>query len=53
MAFSRLDHELVSRNLVDSRELGKRLILAGKVTVNGHVIDKASDKVRVGWWNKD
>ena len=47
MAFSRLDQELVSRNLVESRELGKRLILAGKVTVNGHVIDKASDKVRV------
>ena len=46
MAFSRLDQELVSRNLVDSRELGKRLILAGKVTVNGHVIDKASDKVK-------
>lgn len=46
MAFSRLDHELVSRNLVDSRELGKRLILAGKVTVNGHVIDKASNKVK-------
>ena len=47
MAFSRLDQELVSRKLVKSRELGKRLILAGKVTVNGHVIDKASDKVRV------
>ena len=46
MAFSRLDQELVSRNLVESRELGKRLILAGKVTVNGHVIDKASDKVK-------
>jgi len=46
VAFSRLDQELVSRNLVDSRELGKRLILAGKVTVNGHVIDKASDKVK-------
>ena len=47
MPFSRLDQELVSRKLVESRELGKRLILAGKVTVNGHVIDKASDKVRV------
>lgn len=47
MAFSRLDQELVSRKLVESRELGKRLILAGKVTVNGHVIDKASDRVRV------
>ena len=47
MAFSRLDQELVSRKLVESRELGKRLILAGKVIVNGHVIDKASDKVRV------
>ena len=47
MAFSRLDQELVTRKLVESRELGKRLILAGKVTVNGHVIDKASDKVRV------
>ena len=46
VAFSRLDQELVSRNLVDSRELGKRLILAGKVTVNGHVMDKASDKVK-------
>ena len=47
MPFSRLDQELVSRKLVESRELGKRLILAGKVIVNGHVIDKASDKVRV------
>ena len=47
MAFSRLDQELVTRKLVESRELGKRLILAGKVTVNGHVIDKASDKVKV------
>ncbi len=41
----RLDQALVGRGLCDSRELAKRLILAGEVSVGGHVVDKASAKV--------
>ncbi|CAN5472222.1 TlyA family rRNA (cytidine-2'-O)-methyltransferase [soil metagenome] len=41
----RLDQALVSRGLCPSRELAKRLILAGEVTVGGHLVDKASAKV--------
>ena len=36
----RLDEALVTRGLVSSRELASRLILAGKVRVNGTLIDK-------------
>ena len=42
----RLDQEIVKRKLVETRELGKRLILAGKVKVNGHIVDKASEKIK-------
>ena len=42
----RLDQEIVRRKLVETRELGKRLILAGKVKVNGHIVDKASEKIK-------
>ena len=46
MPLTRLDQEIVKRKLVESRELGKRLILAGKVKVNGHIVDKASEKIK-------
>ncbi len=36
----RLDALLVERGLVDSREKGRRLIMAGEVTVNGQLADK-------------
>jgi 23S rRNA (cytidine1920-2'-O)/16S rRNA (cytidine1409-2'-O)-methyltransferase len=37
----RLDLELVSRGLVESREQAQRLILAGEVWVDGQRWDKA------------
>jgi 23S rRNA (cytidine1920-2'-O)/16S rRNA (cytidine1409-2'-O)-methyltransferase len=42
MKARRLDLELVSRGLVESREQAQRLILAGEVWVNGQRCDKAS-----------
>ncbi|MEK7785102.1 MAG: S4 domain-containing protein, partial [Chloroflexota bacterium] len=42
---TRLDTLLVERGLVDSREKGRRLIMAGEVTVNGQLIDKAGTLV--------
>ena len=36
----RLDVLLVERGLVESRERGKRLIMAGQVLVDGQVMDK-------------
>ena len=41
MAKQRLDVLLVERGLVESREQARRLILAGAVTVDGQVADKA------------
>ena len=41
----RLDQSLVLRQLCDSREQAKRLILAGEVRVNGHTVDKPATKV--------
>src|SRR5436189_34259 len=41
----RLDHLLVSRGLCDSREQGKRLILAGEVLVNEEPITKAGQLI--------
>ena len=41
----RLDVILVQRGLVESRERARRLILAGKVRVNGQVISKAGTRV--------
>jgi 23S rRNA (cytidine1920-2'-O)/16S rRNA (cytidine1409-2'-O)-methyltransferase len=41
----RLDHALVSRGLVESREQAARLILAGAVTVNGASVDKQAKLV--------
>ncbi|MEG0023894.1 MAG: TlyA family RNA methyltransferase [Akkermansia sp.] len=45
MPKQRLDLLLVSRGLVESRELAQRLILAGEVKVGGHPADKAGQKV--------
>ncbi|PJM72660.1 TlyA family rRNA (cytidine-2'-O)-methyltransferase [Bifidobacterium primatium] len=45
MASSRLDAELVSRGLVDSRSRAQRLIRDGAVVVNGTVVTKPAAKV--------
>lgn len=42
----RLDRLLCGRGLVASREKGRRLIMAGEVTVNGLVADKPGVRVR-------
>jgi 23S rRNA (cytidine1920-2'-O)/16S rRNA (cytidine1409-2'-O)-methyltransferase len=44
----RLDVLLVERGLVESREQGKRLIMAGQVLVDGQVVDKAGIQVAGG-----
>jgi 23S rRNA (cytidine1920-2'-O)/16S rRNA (cytidine1409-2'-O)-methyltransferase len=41
----RLDVSLVTRGLCDSRQMAQRLILAGEVTLNDRVVDKASVSV--------
>ncbi len=43
----RIDVLLVSRGLVDSRELGKRLIMAGEVLVNEQPVSKPGTRVPV------
>ena len=43
----RLDSLLVSQSLVPSREQASRLILAGRVKVDGVVVDKAGRQVSV------
>jgi 23S rRNA (cytidine1920-2'-O)/16S rRNA (cytidine1409-2'-O)-methyltransferase len=42
MSKKRLDALLHERGLVESRERGRRLILAGQVSVEGHVVDKVA-----------
>ncbi len=44
----RLDRLLHQRGLVSSREQGKRLIMAGEVTVDGQMVDKAGMQVPTG-----
>jgi len=44
----RLDIELVNRGLVESREKGKALIMAGAVYVDGQKAFKAGDKIKDG-----
>jgi 23S rRNA (cytidine1920-2'-O)/16S rRNA (cytidine1409-2'-O)-methyltransferase len=44
---TRLDRLLVERGLVDSRELARRLIMAGEVLVNEQVADKPGRQVPV------
>lgn len=41
----RLDQFLVARGLCESREKAQRVIMAGEVTVGGHMVDKADFKV--------
>lgn len=57
LAKERLDKVLVSRGLVNSRERARALILAGKVEVNGKVVDKAGfmvpDDTEVGLRESD
>ena len=48
MKKKRLDVLLVERGLVESRERGKRLIMAGQVLVNGQVMDKPGMQVAGG-----
>lgn len=43
-----MDVLLVERDLVESREQGKRLIMAGQVLVNGQVVDKPGMQVASG-----
>lgn len=43
----RIDVLLVSRGLVDSRELGKRLVMAGKVLVDGLPVSKPGTRVPI------
>ena len=40
----RLDALLFNRGMCESREQGKRLVLAGEVKVDGHVVDKPAEK---------
>ena len=42
---SRLDQLLVARGLFDSREKAQRAIMAGDVTVDGRVVDKAGTRI--------
>ena len=44
----RLDVELVNRGLVESREKGRALIMAGVVYVDGQKAFKAGDKIKDG-----
>ncbi|HTL73758.1 MAG TPA: TlyA family RNA methyltransferase, partial [bacterium] len=46
MTVTRLDQALVERNLCDSRERAKRLVLAGQVRINGHPARKPSDNIK-------
>lgn len=41
----RLDHMLVARGLVRSRDQASRLIMAGKVLVDGHRVDKQAARI--------
>lgn len=43
----RLDILLVDKGLISSRERAKTMIMAGKVFVDGHRVDKAGEKVSV------
>lgn len=46
MTGTRLDVEMVSRNIVSSREKARALIMAGEVSVNGKKADKAGYEVK-------
>ena len=40
----RLDALLFNRGMCESREQAKRLVLAGEVKVDGHVVDKPAER---------
>ena len=44
MRKDRLDALLMNRGMCESREQGKRLVLAGEVKVDGHMIDKPAER---------
>ncbi len=44
----RLDISLLERGLAPSREKARALIMAGEVTVNGHLVDKPGARVAAG-----
>lgn len=44
MRKDRLDALLMNRGMCDSREQGKRLVLAGEVTVDGRMVDKPAER---------
>lgn len=44
MRKDRLDALLINRGMCDSREQGKRLVLAGKVKVDGRMVDKPAER---------
>jgi 23S rRNA (cytidine1920-2'-O)/16S rRNA (cytidine1409-2'-O)-methyltransferase len=44
----RLDQLLVTRGLCESREKAQRAIMAGQVSIGGHVMDKAGTKIDEG-----
>src|SRR5512133_3002674 len=48
MATRRIDVELVSRGLAPSREQARAAVLAGRVSVDGHRVNKAGAAVRDG-----
>ncbi|MFW6152622.1 MAG: S4 domain-containing protein, partial [Verrucomicrobiota bacterium] len=45
MKKERLDRLVVARGLVDSREKAQRMILAGKVLIDGHVYGKSGMRI--------
>ncbi|MCB1095832.1 MAG: TlyA family RNA methyltransferase [Verrucomicrobiae bacterium] len=44
-AKTRLDQAVYQRGLTDSREQARRMVLAGEVRVDGHMVDKPATKV--------
>lgn len=44
-AKTRLDQEVFQRGLSESREQARRMVLAGEVRVDGHMVDKPASKV--------
>ena len=48
MVTERLDIRMLALGLVESRSIAQRLVMEGKVRVNGQVVLKSSEKVRDG-----
>jgi len=47
MKKERIDILLIERNLIDSRSLAQKIIMAGNVVVDGQMVDKPSTKVSI------